>query len=67
MPHRPPAFISTSSKGGEVYPQAPPSFIDSWPSYTGTIGAVLLKEKQKRQPKEKDFCWAKIHHLTESL
>ena len=67
MPHRPPPFISTLSKGGEVYPQAPPSFIDSWSSYTGTIGAVLIKEKQKRQPKEKDFCWAKIHDLTESL
>ena len=36
------------SKGGEVYPQAPPPFIGGWSNNTGTMGAGFHRRKTKR-------------------
>ena len=48
MPYRPPPFVGSWSKGGEVYSQTPPPFIGSLPNCTGTIGAVSDKRKTKK-------------------
>ena len=66
MPCRPPQFKGSWSKGGEVYPHLPPPIVGSWPNYAGTVGASSNKSKQ-RGSREKDNCWAKTHHSTESF
>ena len=55
MPYRPPPFVGSWSKGGEVYSQTPPPFIGSLPNCAGTIGAVSDKRKTKKTIRGKGY------------
>ena len=61
MSNRPPAFVGSSNEG--IYIGAPPSLIGNWPNNNGTIGAG----KKEKPLREKDYCWEKTSHSTESL